>query len=98
MKYAIGGIAVLAAACILILGVGEFNKAQTARQQRQHTLATRSALAHESAQELARHYEECFPAVAPPKPAHRDAAYCLEVERETDARPLEAVTVAPQDR
>jgi len=80
---------------VLAIAWTEFNSARRIRQVRQQTLAIRAALAKESIQELARHYQECFPPLASTKPVNRDGAYCLEVERETDNRPLEAVSVSP---
>jgi hypothetical protein len=91
MKYAIAAVILLVVACALFLARGEIDRERIARRQQLHNSATRSTLARESIQELAKQYEECFPASASRAPKTLDADYCHEVELETDARPLEAV-------
>lgn len=96
MKYAIAAITMLVIACALLLARGEYDRERIARRQQLHSSVTRAALAHESIQELAKQYEECFPASAATPAKILDADYCHEVERETDARPLEAVPLEPK--
>jgi hypothetical protein len=93
VKYLAAAIILLVAASAVMLAGSGFHEARRAREARQHTLTLKAALAAESTQELARHYAECFPATLSAAPVNRDPDYCLEVERATDERPLEAVSV-----
>ncbi len=98
IKYAIAALALLVVACAVFLARGEIDRERIARRQQLHTSAARSTLARESTQELAKQYAECFPASASTPSKTLDADYCHEVERETDARPLEAVPIEPKAR
>jgi hypothetical protein len=88
MKFTIAAI-VSAILCAVVIGDGYLKS----RRAKQHAVTVTTSLSTMSIQELSRHSEECDQSQGRGQSTKQDAAYCAEVWREIEARPLEVVEV-----
>jgi hypothetical protein len=94
MKYAAAAI-LLGLAGMGFIVATELHARQAARQLQ----AVRLRLAHETTTQLAMDYEHCYPAMQwPPHPfpTRTPSGFCAEVERETEARPMQGMVIQPR--
>jgi hypothetical protein len=88
MKYTVA-VVVLALACAIFIGDGYLKT----RRIEQSASTLRTNLSSMSIQELSSRSEECDLPPERRQSVKHDAAYCAEVWREIEARPLQAVEI-----